>query len=142
MLPTSEPLAARSIASSASRPSSVRAIKDGAVDFLTKPFRDADLITAGTAAFLQFTDEPRLVRGKNACANVVDTKAGGNRLRRPLIVAGRHNNPETKFMQRFQSIRRCFLDRISHTDHPGNRIIKNNKHHGFSFVAPCIGGFT
>ncbi|UOM36613.1 response regulator transcription factor [Acuticoccus sp. I52.16.1] len=27
-------------------PSSVRAIKDGAVDFLTKPFRDADLITA------------------------------------------------------------------------------------------------
>jgi FixJ family two-component response regulator len=31
-------------------PSSVRAIKDGAVDFLTKPFSDADLMTAVKAA--------------------------------------------------------------------------------------------
>jgi FixJ family two-component response regulator len=31
-------------------PSSVRAIKDGAIDFLTKPFSDADLMTAVEAA--------------------------------------------------------------------------------------------
>lgn len=34
-------------------PSSVRAIKDGAVDFLTKPFSDADLMTAVEAAIAQ-----------------------------------------------------------------------------------------
>ncbi|RCS21894.1 DNA-binding response regulator [Phyllobacterium salinisoli] len=34
-------------------PSSVRAIKHGAVDFLTKPFRDADLIAAIHAAIVQ-----------------------------------------------------------------------------------------
>ncbi len=34
-------------------PSSVRAIKRGAVDFLTKPFSDADLITAIRAAIAQ-----------------------------------------------------------------------------------------
>jgi FixJ family two-component response regulator len=34
-------------------PSSVRAIKDGAVDFLTKPFSDADLMTAVRAAIAQ-----------------------------------------------------------------------------------------
>jgi FixJ family two-component response regulator len=36
-------------------PSSVRAIKDGAVDFLTKPFSDADLMTAVRAAIAQDT---------------------------------------------------------------------------------------
>lgn len=34
-------------------PSSVRAIKDGAVDFLTKPFNDADLLAAVRAAIAQ-----------------------------------------------------------------------------------------
>ena len=34
-------------------PSSVRAIKDGAVDFLTKPFSDADLMAAVRAALAQ-----------------------------------------------------------------------------------------
>lgn len=34
-------------------PSSVRAIKDGAVDFLTKPFSDTDLMTAVEAAIAQ-----------------------------------------------------------------------------------------
>ena len=37
-------------------PSSVRAIKTGAVDFLTKPFRDADLMRAINAALAQNRD--------------------------------------------------------------------------------------
>lgn len=38
-------------------PSSVRAIKRGAVDFLTKPFSDADLMAAIAAAIAQDRDE-------------------------------------------------------------------------------------
>ena len=40
-------------------PSSVRAIKAGAVDFLTKPFRDADLMRAVRAAIAQDRDDRR-----------------------------------------------------------------------------------
>ena len=43
-------------------PSSVRAIKDGAIDFLTKPFSDADLMTAVQAAIAQ----DRLARSARA----------------------------------------------------------------------------
>ena len=44
-------------------PSSVRAIKDGAVDFLTKPFSDADLMAAIHAAIAQ-DREKRLERAE------------------------------------------------------------------------------
>ncbi|MET0919498.1 MAG: response regulator [Burkholderiales bacterium] len=40
-------------------PSSVRAIKTGAVDFLTKPFKDADLMRAINAALAQDRDARR-----------------------------------------------------------------------------------
>jgi FixJ family two-component response regulator len=40
-------------------PSSVRAIKSGAVDFLTKPFKEADLIRAIDAAIAQSCDSRR-----------------------------------------------------------------------------------
>jgi len=43
-------------------PSSVRAIKSGAVDFLTKPFKEADLMRAINAAIAQ----NRIARQKNA----------------------------------------------------------------------------
>jgi FixJ family two-component response regulator len=42
-------------------PSSVRAIKHGAVDFLTKPFSDEDLMAAIQAAIIQDAQKDRIV---------------------------------------------------------------------------------
>jgi FixJ family two-component response regulator len=52
-------------------PMSVRAMKAGAVDFLTKPFRDQDMLDAVAAAIDRDSQAPR-------------QREGGHRYRRPL----------------------------------------------------------
>ena len=61
-------------------PSSVRAIKTGAVDFLTKPLREADLMRAINAALAQDRDARRNERRWPICINAFRayaTRAGG-----------------------------------------------------------------
>jgi FixJ family two-component response regulator len=69
-------------------PSSVRALKAGAVDFLTKPFREADLLGAVHAAIAQ-DRETRLQRGKVATLQQhLSTLTPREREVLPLVVRG------------------------------------------------------
>lgn len=69
-------------------PSSVRAIKRGAVDFLTKPFSDTDLMTAITAAI----DQDRANRSERAEMEDLQRRYGDLTPRErevlPLVVSG------------------------------------------------------
>lgn len=69
-------------------PSSVRAIKHGAVDFLTKPFSDADLIAAIGAAIA----EDREKRSERAELNILEQRYSELTPRErdvlPLVVSG------------------------------------------------------
>lgn len=72
-------------------PSSVQAIKRGAVDFLTKPFSDADLLAAIDAAVVQDTS----ARAKRAELALLEKRYGELTSRErdvlPLIVSGLMN---------------------------------------------------
>lgn len=69
-------------------PSSVRAIKRGAVDFLTKPFSDTDLMTAITTAI----DQDRVNRSERAELEDLQRRYGDLTPRErevfPLVVSG------------------------------------------------------
>ncbi|MBP2237988.1 FixJ family two-component response regulator [Sinorhizobium kostiense] len=69
-------------------PSSVRAIKHGAVDFLTKPFSDADLIAAIGAAIAQDREK----RSERAELNILEQRYSELTPRErdvlPLVVSG------------------------------------------------------
>lgn len=69
-------------------PSSVRAIKEGAVDFLTKPIREVDLMTAVRAGLVR----SRMERGEHAELSALRERYGSLTTRErdvlPLVISG------------------------------------------------------
>lgn len=69
-------------------PSSVRAMKAGAVDFLTKPFREADLMQAINAALAQNRDAGRLRAELDEVRRRLSTLTPRERDVLPLVASG------------------------------------------------------
>ena len=87
---------------------------------------------------LQLAHQLRLVLRQHLGADLVDPEPAGHRLRRALVVAGRHHDAEAEPVQRLKRRRRRLLHRIGHRDEPGERPVHHHEHHRLAPVAPGV----